>query len=75
MTLNGAKLPSAPGAGGKLATVAVLGGAALYGVFNSFYNVEGGHRAIVFNRLEGIKEKVSLLDAPCILDHSRVALA
>ncbi|GJN22705.1 hypothetical protein PR202_gb10300 [Eleusine coracana subsp. coracana] len=58
MSFKGAKMPSAPGAGGKLATVAVLGGAALYGVLNSFYNVEGGHRAIVFNRLEGIKEKV-----------------
>ncbi|GJM97206.1 hypothetical protein PR202_ga14115 [Eleusine coracana subsp. coracana] len=60
MSFKGAKMPSAPGAGGKLATVAVLGGAALYGVLNSFYNVEGGHRAIVFNRLEGIKEKVRI---------------
>lgn len=36
----------------------LLGGAAIYAAFNSLYNVEGGHRAIVFNRLEGIKDKV-----------------
>lgn len=38
--------------------VALVGGAGLYAVLNSFYNVEGGHRAIVFNRIEGIKDKV-----------------
>jgi prohibitin 2 len=61
MNFQGAKVP---GAGGKLA---VLGGAALYAVLNSFYNVEGGHRAIVFNRLEGIKDKVSLLDRSALV--------
>lgn len=30
----------------------------MYGAVNSLYNVEGGHRAIVFNRVVGIKEKV-----------------
>ncbi|TVU03781.1 hypothetical protein EJB05_03514 [Eragrostis curvula] len=58
MGSTGPKMPNVPGAGGKLAKVAVLGGAAVYAAFNSFYNVEGGHRAIVFNRLEGIKDKV-----------------
>ncbi|CAD6335047.1 unnamed protein product [Miscanthus lutarioriparius] len=57
-SLKGAKLPSAPKGGSALVKVAVLGGAGLYAVLNSFYNVEGGHRAIVFNRLEGIKDKV-----------------
>ncbi|CAN6297102.1 unnamed protein product [Urochloa humidicola] len=52
------KIPTAPAAGSGLVKVALLGGAGLYAVLNSFYNVEGGHRAIVFNRIEGIKEKV-----------------
>lgn len=56
MNFQGAKVPGAPG---KLAKVALLGGAALYAVANSFYNVEGGHRAIVFNRREGIRDKVT----------------
>nr|CAB3497515.1 unnamed protein product [Digitaria exilis] len=54
--MSGAKMPSAPGSG--LVKAAVFGGAGLYAIFNSFYNVEGGHRAIVFNRIEGIKDKV-----------------
>ncbi|KAF5179260.1 Prohibitin [Thalictrum thalictroides] len=36
----------------------VLGGIGLLTAANSFYNVEGGHRAIVFNRLTGIKDQV-----------------
>ena len=37
----------------------LLGGGVLaYGLYNSMYNVEGGHRAIKFNRLVGIKEKI-----------------
>lgn len=46
------------GAASGLAKVAVLGGLGLYTALNSFYNVEGGHRAIVFNRLGGIKDEV-----------------
>jgi hypothetical protein len=38
--------------------VLVGGGLAVYGAANSLFNVEGGHRAIVFNRLVGIKEEV-----------------
>lgn len=30
----------------------------MYGLANSLFNVEGGHRAIVFNRLMGIKEEI-----------------
>ncbi|RCV40021.1 hypothetical protein SEVIR_9G017400v4 [Setaria viridis] len=58
MSFKGAKMPSAPAGGSALVKVALVGGAGLYAVLNSFYNVEGGHRAIVFNRIEGIKDKV-----------------
>ncbi|XVF14865.1 hypothetical protein REPUB_Repub09cG0097800 [Reevesia pubescens] len=47
--------------GGALPTllkIGVLGGLGIYGVANSIYNVDGGHRAIVFNRIGGIKDKV-----------------
>ncbi|XP_022726676.1 prohibitin-1, mitochondrial [Durio zibethinus] len=60
MNLNNIKVPKMPG-GGALPTllkIGVLGGLGLYGVANSLYNVEGGHRAIVFNRILGIKDKV-----------------
>ena len=43
---------------GRLAGLIIGGGALLYGVSNSLFNVEGGHRAIVFNRVSGIKEQV-----------------
>ena len=39
-------------------TVAALGGVGIYGLSNSIFNVEGGHRAIIFNRLVGVKETV-----------------
>ena len=42
----------------KQARVLLLGGAATYGALNSMFNVEGGHRAIVFNRLVGVKDEV-----------------
>ncbi|KAL6636543.1 hypothetical protein ACP70R_024115 [Stipagrostis hirtigluma subsp. patula] len=59
MNFKGAKMPSGPPAGGgALAKAVLVGGAVLYAGMNSFYNVEGGHRAIVFNRLDGIKDKV-----------------
>lgn len=38
--------------------VALFGGAAVYAATNSLYNVDGGHRAIVFNRIDGVKDKV-----------------
>ncbi|KAK6926929.1 Band 7 domain, partial [Dillenia turbinata] len=60
MNFQNVKVPKVPSGGAasalvKLAVVVGLGG---YGALNSLYNVEGGHRAIVFNRLVGIKEKV-----------------
>lgn len=60
MNFKNPKVPNVPGAGavGTLIKVAVVGGGVVYAALNSLYNVEGGHRAIVFNRIEGIKDKV-----------------
>ena len=46
----------------SLLKVAVAGGLGVYGVSNSIFNVEGGHRAIIFNRLVGIKDTVRVHD-------------
>lgn len=51
------KLPPGPAAG-KLAKVLLIGGAAVYGLTQSLFNVEGGHRAILFNRIGGISDTV-----------------
>lgn len=59
-------MPSGGGGGPRRAADAAakaatsLAGAALlgYGAYNSVYNVEAGHRAIVFNRLVGMKDGV-----------------
>lgn len=40
------------------ARVVVFGGLAVYGATHSLFNVEGGHRAVVFNRVIGIKDQV-----------------
>lgn len=60
MNLNNMRNVKMPNAGpaGAFAKLAVIGGIGLYGAMNSLYNVEGGHRAIVFNRLVGVKDKV-----------------
>jgi len=51
------KLPSGGAMGSGLSVL--LGGTALvYGVSNSLFNVEGGHKGIVFNRLVGIKPDI-----------------
>jgi len=42
----------------RLAKVALVGGAVVYGASNSLFTVDGGHRAVVFNRLMGIKEDI-----------------
>ncbi|KAF9587651.1 hypothetical protein IFM89_004483 [Coptis chinensis] len=46
------------GALSALVKVGIIGGIGLYAASNSLYNVEGGCRAIVFNRLVGVKDKV-----------------
>ncbi|KAL8172385.1 hypothetical protein V2J09_024189 [Rumex salicifolius] len=60
MNFNNVKVPNIPGGGAasSLIKAGVLGALGIYGVANSLYNVEGGHRAVVFNRIYGIKEKV-----------------
>jgi len=42
----------------RLIQAAIGLGAVGYGISESLYNVEGGHRAIVFNRLVGVRDKV-----------------
>jgi len=61
MNFNNVRVPNVPGGGGAawaLTKAVVLGGLGLYGALNTLYNVEGGHRAIVFNRIVGVKDKV-----------------
>lgn len=55
--LKNVKLPNAGLISGVVQSV-VYGSAATYGLYNSLFNVEGGHRAIVYNRVVGIKDKV-----------------
>lgn len=57
MESMGKNMPSG-NATARLAKVLLVGGAAVYGLSNSIFNVEGGHRAIVFNRIGGIKDEV-----------------
>ncbi|KAJ6959059.1 hypothetical protein NC653_037373 [Populus alba x Populus x berolinensis] len=53
MNFNNVRVPKVPGSGaiGTLIKIGVLGGLGLYGATNSLYNVDGGHRAIMFNRI------------------------
>jgi len=48
-------LSGAGGAGPKILAAAGLTG---YGVYNSIYTVEGGHRSIIFSRLGGVQQGV-----------------
>jgi prohibitin 2 len=45
------------GLGGIFATVA-MGGAAVYGAYNSLWTVEGGHRGVMFNRIGGVGDEI-----------------
>ncbi|XP_056171516.1 prohibitin-1, mitochondrial [Syzygium oleosum] len=60
MNFKNVKVPKVPGGGAAsaLLKLGVIGGLGLYGAANSLYNVEGGHRAIMFNRLVGVKDEV-----------------
>lgn len=60
MNFKNVNVPKMPNGGGasKLISFGIFAGLTLYGASNSLYNVEGGHRAIVFNRIWGIKDKV-----------------
>ena len=70
---GGGRIPVPPPGASALVKVAVFGGAAVYAAMNSLYNVEGGHRAIVFNRIQGIKDKVwASAGAPPVLPASPI---
>lgn len=62
MPKHGASGPNIPGGGNAgpaaaSAALTLIGAAGLaYGAYNSVYTVEGGHRAVVFNRLVGMKQ-------------------
>lgn len=43
---------------GARAKKVIFGGLGLVTVLKSFYNVEGGHRAVLFNRISGLKDEV-----------------
>uniref|UniRef100_A0A5B6Z501 Prohibitin n=3 Tax=Davidia involucrata TaxID=16924 RepID=A0A5B6Z501_DAVIN len=60
MNFSNVKVPKVPSGGAisALIKLGVIGGLGVYGAANSLYNVEGGHRAIVFNRIVGVKDKV-----------------
>ncbi|KAL6535821.1 Prohibitin-1, subunit of the prohibitin complex (Phb1p-Phb2p) [Orobanche hederae] len=60
MNFQNVNVPKMPGGGAASALIklGLVAGIGVYGVANSLYNVEGGHRAIVFNRIVGIKDKV-----------------
>lgn len=55
-------VPKMPGGGvvSPLIKFGLVVGLGVYGVANSLYNVDGGNRAIVFNRILGVKHKVPL---------------
>lgn len=63
MNFNNVKVPRVPGGGAASALIklGIIGGLGVYAAANSLYNVEGGHRAIVFNRVVGIKDKVCVI--------------
>lgn len=60
MNFKNLKVPNIPGgdASSALFKLGIFGGLGLYAAASSLYNVEGGHRAIVFNRVLGVKDKV-----------------
>jgi len=59
MPKGGPKMPGAPGpaAAGAIGSL-VAAGALAYGAYNSIYSVDGGHRAVMFNRVVGMKSTV-----------------
>ncbi|CAA0407421.1 unnamed protein product [Arabidopsis thaliana] len=73
--MNVKKVPNVPGspALSALLKLGVIGGLGLYCIGSSMYNVDGGHRAIVFNRFTGIKDrgthfKIPLFERAIIYD-------
>lgn len=62
--MKNVKMPAGPAAG-KLARVLFLGGAAVYGLTNCLFNVEGGHRCAIKARTMGQGPAVSLGAGKC----------
>ncbi|CAK9161414.1 unnamed protein product [Ilex paraguariensis] len=60
MNFKNVKIPNVPGGGAASALIkfGAIAGLGIYGAANSLYNVDGGNRAIVFNRIIGVKDKV-----------------
>jgi hypothetical protein len=54
--------------------LAAVGVASVYGLSNSIFNVEGGHRAVIFNRVVGIKDTVRVPAAAARLARADVAV-
>mmetsp|Transcript_4057 Transcript_4057/g.5518 ORF Transcript_4057/g.5518 Transcript_4057/m.5518 type:complete len:317 (+) Transcript_4057:59-1009(+) len=59
---KGGGAPKMPSGGGdalaRAATALIGAGAVGYGAMHSFYTVDGGHRAVVFSRITGMKSTV-----------------
>jgi len=55
---GGGRGSGAAAAASKAVTSLALAGGLGYGAYNSIYTVDGGHRAIIFNRLLGMKDYV-----------------
>ncbi|RZB83460.1 Prohibitin-2, mitochondrial [Glycine soja] len=72
MNLKNMKVPNVRGGGGisALLKLGIVGGIGLYAAANSLYNVEGGHRAIVFNLVypEGTHFIIPWFEKPVIYD-------
>jgi len=51
------QMPNLPGGGGSVWGIAAIGAVAalVAGAYGSLFNVDGGHRAVVFNRITGVK--------------------
>ncbi|CAK9160872.1 unnamed protein product, partial [Ilex paraguariensis] len=59
MNFKNVRIPNVPGGGAASALIkfGAIAGLGIYGAANSLYNVDGGNRAIVFNRIIGVKDK------------------
>jgi len=58
MPSGGGRGSGAAAAAGKAASALFTAACLSYGAYHSVYNVEGGHRAVVFNRITGMKPTV-----------------
>jgi len=52
------KVPKMPGISPTAIRAVLLAGVGTYGLYNSIYQVDAGHKAVVFNRLMGVKPTV-----------------